>query len=122
MLRYHDYPMNEEKPVRADNVPTRDPQSRIPHEQIAARAEQIWRKRNRPSGSDEAIWLEAESQLEAEAEARPVSGTPSRPYTDEPAKPVRSRTKVQDPADSAVQTRSATTPIPKEPRNPLRSQ
>jgi hypothetical protein len=80
----------------------------VPHEEIKRRAEKIWRDRNCPAGNDDAIWLEAESQLQAEAESRPVSGTPSRPYTDEPAKPVRSQTKSRDPAESAAQTRSAT--------------
>lgn len=102
--------MSADKPVQANNVPTPQPQQRIPHEQIAARAQQLWRERNCPAGSDDAIWLEAESQLEAEAEARPVAGTPSRPYTNEPGQPLRSRTKVQDPSESAVQPRTATPP------------
>ena len=36
------------------------------HEQIAQRAEAIWRKRGRPAGQDEQNWLEAEAQLRAE--------------------------------------------------------
>ncbi|PTX95567.1 DUF2934 domain-containing protein [Opitutus sp. ER46] len=100
--------MNPEKTVHAENVPTEQPRQQIPHEQIAARAEKLWRDRNCPAGSDEAIWLEAESQLQAEAEARPVTGTPSRPYGGEPATPLRSHTKVQDPSEAAVQTRSDT--------------
>ena len=105
--RYH-RAMNPDKPVHADNVPTREPRQQIAHEEIAARAQKIWQERGRPSGTDEAIWLEAETQLQGEAEARPVAGTPSRPLIDEPGRQLRSRTKVQDPAESAVQTRSAT--------------
>ncbi len=113
--------MNPDKPVQAHNVPTAAPQQQITHEQIAARARQLWQERNRPAGSDETIWLEAESQLQAEAESRPVSGTPSRPYVDEPAKQLRSRTKVQDPAESAVQPRSPTEEKTK-PRHEIRTQ
>lgn len=101
--------MNPQKPVEVPGqTPTRDPRRQIPHEQIAQRAEKIWRDRNCPTGRDEEIWLQAESELQAEAEARPVAGTASRPYVDEPAKQLRTRTKTQDPADAAVQTRSAT--------------
>ncbi len=102
--------MNPDKTVHAENVPTEKPRQPFPHEQIAARAEKLWRDRNCPVGQDETIWLEAESQLLAEAETSPVAGTPSRPYTDEPALQLSSRTKVQDPAESAVQTRSDTKP------------
>lgn len=114
--------MNPDKPVAAVNVPTTHPRQQIPHEQIAQRAEQIWRERNRPVGQDEAIWLEAESQLQGKAEARPVSGTPSRPYGDEPATPVRSHTKVQDPTESAVQTRSQTRAKPRPNAKEVRTQ
>src|SRR5688572_26501755 len=102
--------MNPNKPVRADNVPTptNRPRRQIAHEEIVRRAEKLWHERNQPSGQDQAIWLEAESQLQAEAESKPVSGTESRPYANEPATPVRSQTKSRDPADSAAQTRSAT--------------
>jgi len=102
--------MNPDKPVHANNVPTPSPRQPFSHDDIKRRAESLWRDRGQPSGQDDAIWLEAESQLLAEAESRPVSGTPSRPYVDEPATQLRSRTKVQDPAESAVQTRSATKP------------
>jgi hypothetical protein len=108
--------MNPDKPVHADNVPTDKPRQPFPHEQVAARAEKLWHDRNCPTGQDEAIWLEAESQLLAEAETRPVAGTPSRPYVDEPARQVSDRTKVQDPTGSAVQTRSETKP-PKSKRS-----
>ncbi len=114
--------MNPEKPVHADNVPTPSPRQQIAHEQIARRAEQLWRERNCPAGSDDAIWLEAESQLQAEAEARPVAGTPSRPYVDEPATQVRNRTKVQDPTEAAVQMRSATDAKAKTRQRDLRTQ
>lgn len=120
--RYHEGPMNPDKPVHADNIPTNQPRRQIPHEQISARAEQIWRERNQPTGNDEAIWLEAESQLQAEAESKPVAGTPSRPYVDEPAKQLRSRTKVQDPAESAVQPRAATENKARKSGKELRNQ
>lgn len=114
--------MNPDKPVHANNVPTQHPRRHIPHEQIAARAEKLWRDRNCPSGCDEEIWLEAESQLQGEAEAAPVAGTPARPYVDEPGKQLSSRTKVQDPSESAVQPRSATEGKVKKGNKQLRTQ
>jgi hypothetical protein len=114
--------MNPDKPVHADNRPTTQPQQQVPHEQIAARAEKLWRERSCPAGSDEAIWLEAESQLRGEAESRPVSGTPSRPYVDEPGKQLRSRSKTQDPTDAAAQPRSATETKARDPKPRLRNQ
>lgn len=102
--------MHPDKPVHAANVPT--PANRqsdqVAREEIARRAEKLWRDRGQPAGQDDAIWLEAENQLKAEAESRPVSGTESRPYVDEPGTQVRARTKTQDPSESAVQTRSPT--------------
>src|SRR3954463_5257859 len=80
----------------------------IPHEVIARRAEKIWRDRSCPAGSDDAIWLEAESQLQGEAESKPVSGTPSRPYTDEAARQIRPQTKSRDPVEQGAQMRSGT--------------
>lgn len=114
--------MSLDQPVQADNRPTSEPRRQIPHETIAARAEKLWHERNCPAGRDEAIWFEAESQLQAEAEAKPVSGTPSRPYVDEPAQPIRPRTKTQDPTDSAVQTRSGTEPKSRRGSEKIRSQ
>ena len=118
--------MNDNKPVHAANVPTpTQPQlqrRRFPHEEIARRAERIWNERNRPSGNDEAIWFEAESQLQAESESKPVAGTESRPYVNEPAQPVRSQTKSRDPSDAAAQTRSATPPKSKQSAGKLRNQ
>ena len=118
--------MNPDKPVRAHNVPTRTEadfsRGQVPHEQVARRAEQLWRERGQPSGRDEQIWFEAEAALKAEAESRPVAGTESRPYVDEPGRPVRSRTKVQDPSEAAVQTRSATESAAKKNSGHLRNQ
>ena len=37
------------------------------HEQIAERARAIWQQRGCPSGEDERIWYEAESQLKSES-------------------------------------------------------
>ena len=121
--RYH-RAMNPDKPVHAGNVPTptEHPRRQVPHEEIARRAKQLWQDRNQPSGKDEAIWLEAESQLQGEAESRPVAGTESRPYVDEPAKPVRSRTKSSDPAEAAAQTRSATDAKSKKTAGKIRNQ
>ena len=116
--------MNPDKPVHAHNVPTptERPRRQIPHEEIVRRAEKIWNDRSRPSGQDEAIWLEAESQLQSEAESRPVSGTESRPYVDEPATRVRPQTKSRDPAESGAQTRSATDSKSKQNAGKLRTQ
>jgi hypothetical protein len=114
--------MNPDKPVHADNVPTPQPQQSFSHEDVKREAEQLWRERGQPSGQDDAIWLEAESRLQAKSEARPVSGTPSRPYVDEPGSQIRTRTKVQDPAESAVQTRSATDDKAKTKKKVLRNQ
>jgi hypothetical protein len=111
--------MNENKTVHANNVPTSQPQQPYSHDDVKRRAEQLWRDRGQPTGQDDAIWFEAESQLLAEAENRPVSGTPSRPYVDEPAQPLRSRTKVQDPTEAAAQTRTAT---PAKPKKEIRTQ
>jgi hypothetical protein len=95
--------MNPDRPVHAANVPTptERPRRQIAHEEIARRAETLWRQKGWPAGQDEAIWLEAESQLQAEAESKPVSGTASRPQTDQP--PVstrRTKTKSRDPSDA----------------------
>ena len=116
--------MNPDKPVHARNVPTptERPRRQLLHEEIARRAREIWHGRNQPAGSDEAIWLEAESQLQAELESRPVSGTESRPYVDEPATPVRPQTKSRDPAEAAAQTRSATDAKSKQSPGKIRNQ
>ena len=116
--------MHPDKPVHADNVPTRtaDTRRNISHEQIVQRAEKLWSERSCPAGSDEAIWLEAESQLKAEAESRPVAGTEARPYVDEPGTQLKTRTKTQDPADAAAQTRSATDKKSRQTAGKLRNQ
>jgi hypothetical protein len=102
--------MNPDKPVHANNVPTPTPtdstRGQVTRDQIARRAEQVWRDRRQPTGQDDAIWLEAEAQLKAEAESKPVTGTESRPLQNETTVPLKSRTKVQDPADAAVQLQS----------------
>src|SRR3954463_15647884 len=118
--------MNPDKPVQAANVPTPTSgdysRGQVAHEQIAARAQKLWRDRGSPSGQDETIWLEAEAQLKGEAESKPVSGTDSRPYVDEPAKQLKTRTKTQDPADAAAQTRSGTDKKSKQSAGKLRNQ
>src|ERR1043166_799179 len=94
--------MNSDRPVHAANVPTptERPRRQIAHEEIARRAEELWRERGWPAGQDEAIWLEAESKLQGETEAQPVAQTPSRSTAAEPAKPGRSQTKSRDPAEA----------------------
>jgi hypothetical protein len=116
--------MNPDKPVHAANHPTstEHPRRKVAHETIAQRAEQMWRERGSPSGQDEAIWLEAEAQLQAEADSRPVAGTESRPYTDEPAKPVRRQTKSRDPSDQAAQLRTGNDTAAKHSAGKLRNQ
>ena len=116
--------MNADKPVHAENVPTpaARPRRLVAREEISQRAERLWQERGRPSGQDDAIWLEAESQLQAEAESRPVSGTESRPYTDEPAQMLRKRTRSRDAADAGAQTRSATDAKSKQSAGKLRNQ
>jgi len=37
------------------------------HEEITRRAEELWQDYGRPSGRDEAIWLEAEQQISTHA-------------------------------------------------------
>ncbi len=118
--------MNPDKPVEAHNVPTNTTsdysRGQSSPDQIAQRAEKLRRERGSPGGQDEAIRLEAEAQLKAEAESKPVSGTDARPYVDEPATQLRTRTKTQDPADSGAQTRSATDGKAKQQAGKLRNQ
>jgi hypothetical protein len=116
--------MNADKTVQASNTPSSSnkPRRQIPREEIALLAERLWHERNRPTGNDEAIWLEAESRLQAEAEAQPVAGTESRPYVDEPAKPFRPQTKSRDPAEAGAQKRSPTESKSKQMAGKLRKQ
>lgn len=37
----------------------------LSHEAIAERARELWREQGCPAGCDEAIWLEAEAELQA---------------------------------------------------------
>lgn len=58
-----------------------DPQSSVSdakpsHEQIAIRAELLWKAQGSPAGRDEQIWLEAERQLFDEA--REIIAAPAR--------------------------------------------
>lgn len=101
-------PNDPTPPAAHPPTSTESARRQVAHDEIARRAAQLWRDRGQPAGQDEALWLEAESELQARAESRPVSGTESRPYIDEPATPVRSQTKSRDPADAAAQTRSPT--------------
>ncbi|MEY4939556.1 MAG: hypothetical protein RIQ93_1291 [Verrucomicrobiota bacterium] len=101
--------MNQE----VSQTPTEAPRRQIAREEISRRAEQLWRERNCPNGCDDQIWLEAESELQGRAEARPVSGTESRPNIDEPGSPLRRNTRSSDPSESAAQLRSATETQPR---------
>lgn len=55
------------------------------HEEISARARQLWLEKGRPEGQDEAIWLEAEGELvarrkvESTADAAPGNTTETVP-------------------------------------------
>lgn len=42
----------------------------LTHEAIAARARELWHEQGCPTGCDEAIWLEAEAELQAIQERR----------------------------------------------------
>ncbi len=118
--------MNPDKPVAAKNVPTPTPptltRGQFTSEQINQRLEQLRRAGKSGNAADATLRLEAESELKAEAESQPVSGTDSRPYIDEPGQQLSSRTKVQDPSEAAVQTRSATDKQAKDSAGKIRNQ
>lgn len=62
------------------------PHAILPHAEIAREAERLWHERGRPSGQDEAIWLDAERVLRSRTSAPPKvepllrlpSGAPGR--------------------------------------------
>ncbi|ACB73328.1 hypothetical protein Oter_0037 [Opitutus terrae PB90-1] len=64
-------------------------QSQISHDEISRHAQELWEKYGRPSGRDEAIWLEAERNLRDQrattpapafaGEATPASTAPATP-------------------------------------------
>jgi len=57
-----------------------DTVSKPSHEQVALRAELLWKAKGTPSGQDEQIWLEAERQLYDEAKevfSNSAASTPS---------------------------------------------
>lgn len=118
--------MKGNKPVEAANVPTpvggTISRGQVSHDEIARRAANLWRERGYPAGQDNAIWLDAEAELKAAADSKPVSGTAARPYVDEPAQPVRARSRSKDPAEGAAQTRSATDSRVTSPPGTLRNQ
>lgn len=95
--------MNPDKPVHAHNVPTPTgsdfSRGQVSHEQIAARAEELWRQRGSPSGQNDAIWLEAEAELKAKSESKPVSGTAARPSNPAP-QPEETRSKSRDAGEA----------------------
>lgn len=106
--------MNPDKSDNAANPALERQRRQFLHEEIARRAEQVWRSRGSPQGQDEAIWLEAEKQLHAEA-APP-------PYMKDAAKPP-AQTKSSDASDSRPQTKAGMTPPPpKKTPGKLRNQ
>lgn len=96
--------MESDKPTRAANVPTATgtgfSRGQVAHEQIARRAEQLWRERGSPQGQDETIWLEAEAELKAKSESKPVSGTAAQPSNPTPAPEAGTRSKTRDAAEA----------------------
>lgn len=51
----------------------------LSHEAIAQRARRIWENRGQPSGDDVEIWLEAETQLAAEAASARTTSAAHQP-------------------------------------------
>jgi hypothetical protein len=49
--------------MASNNPSAKKSPARPSHEEISRRARQIWESRGQPAGQDDAIWLEAESQL-----------------------------------------------------------
>ncbi len=52
--------------AKGNNKPAAKPAPTLAYEQIAARAEAIWREKGCPPGQDEQNWHEAERQLKNE--------------------------------------------------------
>lgn len=61
-------------------APARPAAVELPHDKIAARAEEIWDRKGRPHGQDEQNWAEAEAELQAEYAANPdADPLPNKP-------------------------------------------
>ena len=59
-----------------DTSPTSLTTSRVSHDEISQRAQQLWENLGRPEGRDEEIWLQAERELQAPAAPTPTSSAP----------------------------------------------
>jgi len=57
-------------PVASNPTKSSESAAALSHEEIAVRAEALWRERGCPQGCDEGIWLEAERQLPADRRQR----------------------------------------------------
>src|SRR5579883_3379357 len=80
--------------MNSSDQPARD--LKPTHEQIASRAELLWKAKGSPSGQDEQIWLEAERQLFEEArEILPQGSDVSATPRESPANTNRSPASVQ---------------------------
>ena len=58
--------MASNNPSRKQSAPSPKQSAAAPrpsHDAISQRARELWQSRGQPSGQDDAIWLEAESQL-----------------------------------------------------------
>jgi hypothetical protein len=45
----------------------------LPHDRIAARAQQLWEQRGQRRGTDAQNWADAEAQLRAESRTQPLA-------------------------------------------------
>lgn len=83
-------------------------------EQIAVRAELLWKAKGSPEGRDEEIWLEAERQLYDEA--RELISDLSKTNSEEPNPAMGSRSS----AAEEMATPPSPAPQPAAPRGPSR--
>jgi hypothetical protein len=61
-----------------------NPETKPTHEQIAKRAEMLWKEKGSPSGQDETFWLEAERQLTVEAQEKSPTPLSSKVSSEDP--------------------------------------
>jgi hypothetical protein len=86
------------------------------HEEITRQAETLWLDKGRPTGCDDEIWLEAERELTAQANAT-LSESES-----EHAKAELAATQRKESLAPQRPTKSAPKPVPAETGKPLWSQ
>ena len=76
------------KATKGDASPTPSARRQPTHDEVTARAREIWENRGRPQGQDLSIWLEAERKLlsgaigkgandDADADTREMLGEPN---------------------------------------------